>query len=143
MISCVPLVYQTDGRSKDDMSRGLRVWQKISTVLILVAVQVIEPSMAMAQQAPQTPSPQAPHWHWPGHWHGPQLWWICPLMMIVFFVLFIAAMRYFRFDRGWGPMHRGHYGPSSTAIEVLDERFARGEIDEDEYKAKKAAILSA
>ena len=120
------------------------MWQKISAVLILVTVTVIEPIMAMAQQSPQTPSPQAPpHWHWPGHWHGPQLWWICPLMMIVFFVLFFAAMRYSRFDRGWGPMHRWHYGPSSSAIEVLDERFARGEIDEEEYKAKKATILSA
>ncbi len=29
----------------------------------------------------------------------------------------------------------------SNALRILDERFARGEIDEEEYKEKKALIL--
>jgi hypothetical protein len=42
--------------------------------------------------------------------------------------------------------HEGHScgrnGPSSrtTALDILDERFARGEIDKDEYQEKKQLI---
>jgi uncharacterized membrane protein len=33
--------------------------------------------------------------------------------------------------------------PSRSALQILSERFARGEIHRDEYEEKKAAILSA
>ena len=32
--------------------------------------------------------------------------------------------------------------PSHSALQILNERFARGEIQKDEYAEKKAAILS-
>ena len=64
-------------------------------------------------------------------------------MMILFFVLCFGAMRFFRFDRRWGMMRRSSRGTSSSAIEILNERFAKGEIEEDEYMDKKAKILSA
>lgn len=64
-------------------------------------------------------------------------------MMIIFFILLFSAMRYFRFDRRWDAMHPSPRDPSFSAIEILNERFARGEIKEDEYKDKKAKILSS
>lgn len=124
------------------------MWQRISALLILVAVTIMQPLLAVAQQTTKPDAPQLPQWpsgH--GHWHmwggnpGWHFWWM-PLMMIIFFVLFFLAMRYFHFDRGWGPMHRWPHGSNSSAIDILNERFAKGEINEDEYKDKKAKILS-
>jgi uncharacterized membrane protein len=42
----------------------------------------------------------------------------------------------------WGPPSRTWGDPSHSALQILNERFARGEIQKDEYAEKKAAILS-
>lgn len=125
--------------------------KKLSTVPLWGFILLATPLLAIAQEAPQLPSPQAPYWHWPGPWHGPQFWWICPLMMLFMFLVFGAIFFFFR--RSWGEQ-RHHWGspwhmmdrtwrpPTHSALQILDERFARGEIQKDEYEDKKAAILS-
>jgi uncharacterized membrane protein len=42
-------------------------------------------------------------------------------------------------DRGPG---RSWADPTSSALQILNERFAKGEIQKAEYEDKKAAILS-
>jgi uncharacterized membrane protein len=39
----------------------------------------------------------------------------------------------------WGP---SWCGPSHSALQILNDRFARGEIQKAEYEEKKVAILS-
>ncbi|HWS46876.1 MAG TPA: SHOCT domain-containing protein [Acidimicrobiia bacterium] len=40
-----------------------------------------------------------------------------------------------------GDQHdRSQSGSTSSAGEILDERFARGEIDEDEYRKRRSAL---
>ena len=41
----------------------------------------------------------------------------------------------------WGVMRLSHRGTSDNALSILNERFARGEIDQQEYEARKAALL--
>jgi len=76
----------------------------------------------------------------PGRWHGPwwsdgygwSFWWMCPVMMLL-----MAAMVFMMFGR------RHHGGaPPDAALQVLNERFARGEIGRSEYEERKSAILA-
>jgi len=68
-----------------------------------------------------------------GH-DGPGGWWpIFPifwLLVIIGFIAFFATMR----RRAWHD-----HGPS-TGRSKLAERFASGEIDEDEYRARLAVL---
>jgi putative membrane protein len=79
-----------------------------------------------------------------GDGYGWQFWWICPLMML--FMIVVFATIFFIVRRSWGDSpHRWEppwRGSSHSALQILSERFARGEIQKDEYKDKKATILS-
>ena len=70
---------------------------------------------------------------WPyGAW-GPVPWmWIFPLIFLIVFVLFL-------FRTGGLPIcgGRGTRDSESSAREILDHRYARGEIGREEYQQMK------
>ncbi len=72
-------------------------------------------------------------WGW-GNGMGWGGWLAMSLMMVVFWGLIIAlvvwAVRQFRPT----PEHR------SSALSVLEERFARGEIDREEFDQRRAVL---
>ncbi|MEP6479613.1 MAG: hypothetical protein ABJB03_09500 [Rhodoglobus sp.] len=81
-----------------------------------------------------------------GPWIGGGFGWLfllIPLFWIGVIILFVSLARR-RFRGGWGHGYAGHYGPwaqqwgqQSRAAEVtLAERFAQGDIDEKEYRAR-------
>lgn len=78
--------------------------------------------------------------HWVGPWAGGFgfLFLLIPLFWIaVFVLLFVFAGRRWRraAAAGYGPgWNRG--GPSRAAEATLAERFAQGDIDEVEYRAR-------
>lgn len=66
-------------------------------------------------------------------------WWIFPLLMIA--LCFLMARR----GSTWcGLGFRGGesqpLNPLDSAIEILDKRYALGEISQEEYEAKKGAL---
>lgn len=65
-----------------------------------------------------------------------------PLILLLFFVMIFVAMRFFRFERRWHMAHWPLRDTSPSAIGILNERFAKGEIPESEYMDKKAKIQS-
>jgi putative membrane protein len=106
-------------------------------------------AIAQTQQQPTTP-PQNYYWPGPGHmmwgYDGWPFWGMFP-MMLLFLVLFFIVV--FFFARGvfgarhhWGPMSHDWGDPTYSALQILNERFAKGEIQKPEYDEKKAAILS-
>ena len=128
--------------------------KKLSTLPLLAFVVLLAPLQAIAQQQSPPTGPQPPYFYGPGPWHmwgdgGFQFWWICPLMML--FMLLIFGIIFFLVRRSstdgshhWGPpWHMMHGGPPThSALQILNERFARGEIQKDEYEDKKGVILS-
>lgn len=125
--------------------------KQLLSLPLLVFVMLVAPLQAIAQQQPPQTAPQPPYVCWPGPWHtwsgGFHLWWICPLMMLFMFLIFGIIFFFVRRADGshhWGPPWHMMHGapPTHTAMQILNERFARGEIQKDEYEQKKATILS-
>ena len=71
-------------------------------------------------------------WGWVG-------WIITAVVLVLIFAALIAAVvfavRYLSGHRGLGGSQ-----PARGAEDVLAERFARGEIDEDDYRARVTAL---
>lgn len=123
---------------------------RFSAFLTLCFIVAIAPVQTAAQQAQQEPAPP-PQWYGPGPWHmwadgyGWQFWWICPLMMLFMLIVFGGIFFFARRSAGDSPFHWGPpwRAPSHAALQILNERFARGEIQKNEYEEKKIAILSS
>jgi uncharacterized membrane protein len=113
------------------------MWRK---TLLFIGLCVILALVAQAF-AQQTKPPQSlpVYGTWWAEGYGWSLWWMCPLMMLVMFAVMAVVMLAWRHggDRPWG--HR----PADSSLQILGERYARGEIHKDEYEDKKATILSA
>jgi putative membrane protein len=71
--------------------------------------------------------------HADGWGHGPGPWALIPL---TFFLVWIAVIAFavWRFRRGGAPWAR-HSGQS-----VLAERYARGEISDEEYRTRRDVL---
>jgi putative membrane protein len=118
------------------------MFKKLATLPALAFIVLIEPLQAFAQQtAPQPPQ----GYYGPDPWHmwqggyGGHFWWMFPMMMLFFIlvcgVVFLVGCRFS------GPMNRPG-DPTHSALQILNERLARGEIQKDEYAERKAVILS-
>lgn len=73
--------------------------------------------------------------------HHISLWWVLPLvMMLVCVVMMLGGKR----RRGcWRPKatDRPRREDRGSAKDILDMRFASGEIDQEEYEARKTVIF--
>jgi putative membrane protein len=128
--------------------------KKQMTLRLLMFMVAYAPLQTIAQQAQETTPPA---YYGPGPWHmgaydgGWHFWWMFP-MVIFFFVVCGIMLMFARSAFGYGGPFRGDHGwhirdrfsgdATRSALEILNERFARGEIQKEEYAEKKAALLS-
>lgn len=74
-------------------------------------------------------------------WLGPM--WFFPMVVPIIMLIAMVLCLYFFFGRGGGrpPLPPG--GPESeSALEILKKRYARGEINKEEYEQVKRDILT-
>ncbi len=88
----------------------------------------------------------SPAWSqtWPGHgwmWHSYGGWGpVGGFGMILFWVVIIALIvLVVRGVRGGGERDRSG-SPTGSALQILQERFARGEIDKQEYEDRRKTL---
>jgi putative membrane protein len=75
-------------------------------------------------------------------WFGMMM---APIMMVIFIVIAILIIlpliRWMGFGPPWWHGHNAPpFPPPKTALDILNERYARGEIDKGEYEEKRRAI---
>jgi len=101
--------------------------------------------------AAEPSAPQPYPWPW-WEMHGPGFWWIFPLIFIVLMVvLCVFMMRGSGMGCMWRDRHTG--SPESrdltkrseaespeSALDILDKRFAKGEITKEEYQEMKKLL---
>jgi len=100
---------------------------------------------------PGTPQPYpGPGWVM----HGAGFWWIFPLLFIVLMIVMCVFMmrgggmgcmwrnRRMGSPESYDPTKRSEVESTESALDILNKRYARGEIDKQEYEEKKAAITS-
>jgi putative membrane protein len=75
---------------------------------------------------------------WDGGWHG---WFFGPLMMVFWLAILVGvvvlALRLFGII---GPGAKPQAKPGSDALDILRERFARGEIDKAEFEERRTLL---
>lgn len=128
------------------------MWKKLSGLLIPIVLLAAQPLQAFAQQSQSPNAPPPPQWYGPGPWHmwsdgyGWHFWWMFPAMML-FMMLICGVLVYFLSSHLSGGSHQSgsmdrRWDSSYSALGILDERYARGKIQKEEYQERKAAILS-
>ena len=82
-------------------------------------------------------------------YHGPRMmgggWFMGPIMMIVFLaVAVIVVMLIVRWMSGSNHGHTQIHAapPTRTAVDILKDRFARGEIDKEEFEERRRILES-
>jgi putative membrane protein len=79
-------------------------------------------------------------------WHGGFWFFLIPLFWILVVVALFAIFGRRRREwmrNGWGPAHWQHAQAAGSAESVLAQRYANGDIDEKEYRARLEVLRSS
>ena len=105
------------------------------SALLIIATN---PIVALAQSSPQGPY----DWRDWGPWHMWGGWgfgWIFPLFMMMLMIAFCVLIASWMFG---GHRHgRSHGDHVSSALQILSERFAKGEISKEEFEERRAILV--
>jgi len=75
-------------------------------------------------------------------WGGGMGWFMGPIAMLLFLVVAVALVVLVVHWLGGGDRNTGRTSNrnGASALQILEERFARGEIDHEEFRQRKKAL---
>ncbi len=77
-------------------------------------------------------------WGW--GWHGMGLSWILPVGLVCLGIYLIVHAISGHRRPCCSDKYEDHSADTNRALEILAERYAKGEISDDEYRQKKAEL---
>jgi putative membrane protein len=105
------------------------------------ALLILTPLLSRAQTPPAAPRGYGygPGMMWGGGWYGLIFG---PLFMILSLVVVIGAVALVArwFGASWHGTQSPHVPPPRTALDILKERYARGEIDKEEFEERRRVL---
>lgn len=115
---------------KPNPGRPIRQQRYVRTLVAVVAAGLAIPvSPALAQSEA----------YWGPHMWGGSGWFFGPFAMVAALVLVVLLTAFVvRSLGGYGNGNRGRV--EKTALDVLRERYARGEIDKDEFEDRRRTL---
>ena len=122
------------------VATGLR---RMAQWLIAAAIFVFCPGWIWAQApgpGPRDGYGYGPNMMWGGGWFG---MFLGPLLMILLLVAVIAAVALLSkwFAAPWHSQSSLHHPPLGRApLDILKERYARGEIDKEEFEERRRVL---
>ncbi|NNG05650.1 MAG: SHOCT domain-containing protein [Inquilinus sp.] len=110
--------------------------KNLAQSLLAMLAATLTPAVALAQASNDYSGYPGfgPHMMWGGGWVG---WIVGPLMMIVFVGIVVAVVLALMrgFGGGWA-----HGVTRSDPLDILKERYAKGEIDQAEYEERRRVL---
>lgn len=121
------------------------------TMLVAALAVAASPAFAQTTSNPTTPPAGPPYGYGPMWGYGHHMWggwgwgfhpFASMLMVIVTVFVIIGLVRMFRHGAYYGHGHfrHGGFGRGTTALDILEERFAKGEIDKSEFEEKRKLL---
>lgn len=102
---------------------------------LAAATALVAPAIAVAQQRDPY---YGPHMWWGSGWHG---WFMGPIMMIAVIALVVVlVVLLVRWLGGHERAGRNDRPATNTPLNILKERFARGEIDKEEFEERRRLL---
>ncbi len=72
------------------------------------------------------------------------LWWVCPIFMIALCFFMMRGRRgSMMCEFGSRDMNSQQISASGTVLDILEKRYASGEIDQEEYEEKKRTLTKS
>ncbi len=78
-----------------------------------------------------------------GHWIGMGFGWLIGLGFIILIIWLVTrSVNHDSYHRNYGQNYNNIQSNNSSAMNILKERFAKGEIGKEEFEEKKKLIES-
>ena len=117
----------------------------LSTVLAVAASPVLAQSAANGPATPAGPPyGYGPMWGYGAHhmwgWGFHPFASVLGIILAICVIMWVVRMVRFGGYCGHGRFRHGGYGRGTGALDILEERFAKGEIDKNEFEEKRKLL---
>lgn len=113
----------------------------VASVAVAVGSIVLAPALVWAQQSPEGPRfGYGPHMmDWGGGWFG-MIFGPLSMILVLSVVIALAVLVVRWFGGPWHGTQMHHVQPGRTPLDILKERYARGDINKEEFEERRRVL---